>query len=176
MKNFKGQLNNEIILFKKHEHIVNIITRFVNNILLTLLFTIIVAYTVNKFTEDIIIPIIIILIPTSIILFFVIKFYKETYIIFTNKRVIKSVRNGLFSSHIKELTIDNIKQITTSNKGLLGRIFNYGNIEIRGYDEVDTVYFKALKKNKDLSIYISNVMSKLKEDGEINKIKPLKDN
>lgn len=171
MIKFEWQHENEIILFKKHENIISIIIRFINNSLLIIMFSLIISYVTNLFTDNLLISILILLTPIIIVIFFIVKFYKETYLIFTNKRIIKSVRNWLFTSHIKELTIDNIKQVTTTNDWILWKIFTYWNIEIRWYDEIDTVYFKALKRNKDISIYISKVISELKEKWDYEKIK-----
>lgn len=171
MDNFKWQHSNEKILLKRHEHFLSILLRNVNNLLLVLFFSLIIAYIYYLIQKSTLIPVLIIITPFIITLFFIVKFYNETYIIFTDKRILKSVRNGLFSSHSKELTNDNIKQVTTANNWILWRLFNYWNIEVRWYDEIDTIYFKAIKENKDISIYVSRVISYIKENWTNDEIK-----
>jgi hypothetical protein len=48
--------------------------------------------------------------------------YYKTYVIVTNKRVLKFVRNGLFSEHMKELKLDQLNEVSSTKQGILEKI------------------------------------------------------
>ena len=91
-------------------------------------------------------------------------FYKDTFLVVTNTKVLKSVRNGIFSSHIIELPLSRIRQIRANNNGICARIFRYWDLEIQGFEESSNMYFKAMPQNKKAMSAISCAIEEIKKN------------
>lgn len=173
-KKFPWQAKNEIVLLFTREHIIHFIRRNIPNIfiiiLISIVFSIITYFLINNILVNFFIGIIILLIWISIILFF----WYNTYLIITNKRIIKFVKNWLFSEHIKELKLDQLNELSTSKKGLLSKILNFWNIKIVWKDKENAIWFQWVKYPDEIILYISRLRDFLREnpDFPINKIKP----
>lgn len=164
-KIFEWQYQDEKVLFKKHEHYISTILRTIKNWFLVLVVSIILALITKSFLDNLILPIIIIIIPIITYVYFIKIFHDETFFIFTNRRAIKSVRNGIFASHLKELKLENIRQTTSNNFWILGKVFNYWNINVQWPDEATSLYFRNVPENKNLVLYISRMLDYIKKEG-----------
>lgn len=166
MQIFEWQYQDEQILFKKHESIASTIFRAIPMIIgFFVLGSIVstVVYYVSKSPNYSWVSACIFIVLLIIYIFFVIKFHKETYFVFTNKRAVKSVRNWLFAHHLKELKIENIKQTTCNNFWILGKICWYWNINVQWPDKETSLYFKNISENKAIVLYISRMTDYIKE-------------
>ncbi len=179
MQSFEWQYQDEKILFKRHENLASIIFRILPKtlaiIVLWVLFSFI-TYFVSQNISYALIPTWIFLIILFIYLFFVIKFHRETFFVFTDKRAVKSVRNWLFAHHLKELKIENIKQTTSNNLGILGKIFGYWNINVQWPEKETSLYFRNISENKAIVLYISRMIDFIKEKWEGADLREFKSN
>jgi len=154
---------NDTILIKKQEHIVSVFFRFIKSVAIFLAFAIMLSYIIHTLTWNIFF-ICFLLILTLIISFLYVRlFYKDTFLVVTNTKVLKSVRNGVFSSHVIELPLSRIRQIRANNNGLCAKLCCYWDIEIQGFEESSNMYFKAMTDNKKVMGIISQAIEHIKE-------------
>jgi ABC-type multidrug transport system fused ATPase/permease subunit len=78
----------------------------------------------------------------SLFLIFVV-YYLNVQII-TNIRIVDIDQVGLFSHRISELHIDKIEDVTSEVDGILGTLFNYGNVFIQTAAAVDQFEFSNI--------------------------------
>lgn len=64
-------------------------------------------------------------------LFLIFVFYYLNLQVITNLRVVDIDQVGLFSHTVSELHIDKIEDVTSETNGILGTIFNYGNVFVQ---------------------------------------------
>ncbi len=169
MQHFDWQYQDEKVLFKKHESTASSIFRAMPKIVVILILGSIsssIIYYASKNITYMWVSIWIFFVILCIYLFFVIKFHKETFFAFTNKRAVKSVRNWLFSHHLKELKIDNIKQTTSNNSWMLAKIFDYWNINVQWPETETSLYFRNISENKAIVLYISRMIDYIKQHGD----------
>jgi len=166
MQSFEWQYQDEKILFKKHESVASTISRTVPMVIGFLILWCIfstVVYYISKSVSYTWISIGIFWCILCVYLFFVIKFHRETFFVFTDKRAVKSVRNWLFAHHLKELKIENIKQTTSNNMWILWKIFGYWNINVQWPDKETSLYFRNIPENKAIVLYISRMIDFIKK-------------
>lgn len=161
MNNMKEMLGEDSVIIKKKEHILSVIMRFFKNVVIFLLLSIIVSYILYAILNSIIIVIIINIALIIWIIFYIKIFYDNTFLVVTDKKIIKSVRNWLFSSHIIELPLERIRQIRANNNGVLAKIFGYWDLEIQGFEESSNMYFRSMKWNKQTMSEISKLLGDL---------------
>ncbi len=179
MPTFTWQYHDEKILFKKYEHTASLIIRNLPRLLAIIALCSIITSSIFFFSKSTTytgISLFISFIIIVIFLYFIRLFHKETFFVLTNKRAIKSVRNGFFSSHIKELKIENIKQTTANNFWLFAKIFWYGNINVQGPEENTSLYFKSIPKNKKIVMYISRMIDYIQKNGSDTELWEYKEN
>jgi hypothetical protein len=104
----------------------------------------------------------------SIIIFIILIFlyyyiiYSKTNFIFTTRRIIKDVRNWIFSKHKKELKIMDIKSSLTNRKGFLQLILRVWNVKIEWTETNSAIYFTGIKEYSQVSNYIWRVIDYIK--------------
>lgn len=162
MEALQDFIGNDTVIIKKQEHIVSVIFRFIKGILIFLIFSSIIAFVTFLLTDTLIWSTIIVLVAFVISFLYVRIFYKDTFILVTDTKILKSVRNGIFSSHIIELPLSRVRQIRANNNWVFPKIFWYGDIEIQGYEENSNMYFKAMSQNKQAMSSISTAVEKMK--------------
>ena len=106
----------------------------------------------------------------SLFLIFVV-YYLNVQII-TNLRVVDIDQVGLFSHRISELHIDKIEDVTSEINGILGTLFNYGNVYVQTAAATDRFEFTnipdpAAVEKMILDLYEQN-SNFAKEGREIN--------
>jgi hypothetical protein len=74
-------------------------------------------------------------------LFLIITIYYLNIQIITNLRVVDVSQEGLFSHTISELHIDKIEDATSQTNGVLGTIFNYGDVFVQTAGTVERFDF-----------------------------------
>ena len=164
MEKIQDFIWDDTILLKKQEHIVSVFFRFVKWIVIFLVFSIMLAYIMSTLAIHIMFSLCIVIIALIISFFYVRLFYKDTYLVITNTKVLKSVRSWIFSSHIIELPLSRIRQIRANNNGILAKIFRYWDLEIQGFEESSNMYFKAMTQNKKAMSVISWAIEEIQKN------------
>lgn len=77
----------------------------------------------------------------TLALFLIFVFYYLNFQIITNIRIVDITQVGLFSHTISELHIDKIEDATSRISGVLGTIFNYGDVNIQTAGAVERFEF-----------------------------------
>ncbi|MFA5991130.1 MAG: PH domain-containing protein [Candidatus Doudnabacteria bacterium] len=80
----------------------------------------------------------------TLALFLIFIFYYLNVQIITDIRIVDITQVGLFSHTISELHIDKIEDATSNTKGILGTIFNYGDVYIQTAGTVDRFEFESV--------------------------------
>ncbi len=164
MDKVKELIWDDTIFLKKQEHVISVFFRFLKNISIFFIFSLMLSYILYTLIQNAFLSIFIIVWSIIMSIFYIRIFYKDTYIILTNTKILKSVRNWLFSSHIIELPLSRIRQIRANNNGIFAKIFWYGDIEIQGFEESSNMYFKAMSQNKQAMREISNAIEWMKQN------------
>ena len=74
-------------------------------------------------------------------LFLIFVFYYLNIQIITNIRIVDITQTGLFSHTISELHIDKIEDVTSQTTGVLGTVFNYGDVFVQTAGTVERFEF-----------------------------------
>jgi len=96
--------------------------------------------------------------------FIMYNFWIDTRFILTNKRIIKFVKNWLFSEHMKELKIDRLNELIFTKKWLIQKFFNYWNIKIIWNDRENVIWFVGVSYPDEIVSYISRLRDFLREN------------
>jgi len=80
--------------------------------------------------------------------------------VITNLRVIDEF--GVFSHNSKESPLDKINNITY-NQSVLGRVFNYGNVQIQTAAEIGSTTYHTVEKPKELKDTITLMQEEYKK-------------
>lgn len=161
MKEFKWQYSDEKILFRIKENLVSFIfLKFwfiFSFIILIVIVSLILFYLNFKFLW-------ISLIIVSVIFIFVYYWflYKDSFLIFTTRRIIKQIRNWVFFKHRKELKIMDIKSTLSNKKGFLQTLLRIWNIKIEWTEKEWNIYFSWIKEYSEISNYIGRVIDYIK--------------
>ncbi len=74
-------------------------------------------------------------------LFLIWEFYYLNVDIVTSIRIVDVTQTGLFSHTIAEMHIDKIEDVTSETNGILGTIFDYGNVYVQTAGTVERFEF-----------------------------------
>jgi hypothetical protein len=155
---------NDSVIIKKQEHIISVMLRHTKGIFIFVVFSVLISIILYMSTAKLVFPLLIVSSSLVVSFFYVRLFYKNTFLVLTNTKILKSVRNGIFSSHIIELPLTRVRQIRANNNGILAKIFEYWDVEIQWYEESSNMYFKAMSNNKIAMTKISSAIEQLKEN------------
>ena len=158
---FKGQYSDEKVLFNIKENIINFIFKKLYILISLLIFSGLISGLVFYFMWSIYFIITVIVFIFLIFLYYY-TIYSNTNFIFTTRRIIKDVRNWIFSKHRKELKIMDIKSSLTNKKGLIQVILRVGNIKIEWTETNSAIYFTGIKEYSQVSNYIWRVIDYIK--------------
>ena len=164
MEKIQEFLWNDTILLKKQEHIVSVLLHFLKSISIFFIFSIMLSYIIYTIFWSIFFSSLLFIIVIIFSFFYVRMFYKDTFLVITNTKVLKSVRNGLFSSHIIELPLSRIRQIRANNTWICAKICWYWDLEIQGFEESSNMYFRAMSDNKKAMSVISSAIEDIKKN------------
>jgi uncharacterized membrane protein YdbT with pleckstrin-like domain len=56
--------------------------------------------------------------------------YQQSHLTVTDKNVIQVLQVGLFNRKISQLSLANVEDVTSEQKGVVANFFNYGNVKI----------------------------------------------
>lgn len=161
MKEFKWQYSNEKVLFKIREHIISFIFSKFWMIFTSILLASIISFLLFYFEKNLFAIIFIIFYLLFIIIYYFIL-YKDSFLYFTSRRVIKQIRNWIFFRHRKELKIIDIKSSMSNKKGFFQTILRIWNLKIEWTEKEANIYFSWLKEYQELSNYIWRVIDYIK--------------
>lgn len=172
---FKGQYADETLLLKKHE---NIISFSLAKIYIVIIYLVLATaiYAVSRYIFEMtslgIIGAVIILLWW---LFYLRYQYTNTWMVITDKRVLKLVKSSLFVDHRRELKLVDIKA-TLVRRNICNILFGYGTIEVQGTDMDSHVYFRGVRHHEDIVNYLSKIIDIAKNHPErLSEVKVYKD-
>ncbi|MEK7161996.1 MAG: PH domain-containing protein [Patescibacteria group bacterium] len=96
----------------------------------------------------------------TLALFLIFVFYYLNIQIITNIRIVDIDQVGLFSHTISELHIDKIEDVTSNTNGILGTIFNYGDIYVQTAGTVERFEFDNVPNPADIEKLILDLYEK----------------
>ena len=161
MKEFAGQYSDEKILFKVKENTISFVFNKIWIIFSFIILMVIVSAILIYFKYTILVFIIIIL-TIALISAYYWFLYKDSYLIFSTRRIIKQIRNWLFFRHRKELKILDIKSSMSNKKWFLQTILRIWNIKIEWTEKEWNIYFSWINNYADISNYIGRVIDYIK--------------
>ena len=160
-KEFSGQYSDEKILFKVKQNLVSFIfSKFWVIFSFVILISLI---SVGLFYFDYnLIAILLIIISIFLIVVYYLFLYKDSFLYFTTRRVIKQIRNWLFFRHRKELKIMDIKSSMSNKKGFMQTLLRIWNIKIEWTEKEWNIYFFGVKEYEGLANYVGRVIDYIK--------------
>jgi energy-coupling factor transporter transmembrane protein EcfT len=160
-KEFKWQYSWEKVLFKIKEHILSFIISKIWVVIAFVIFITILAFILVYFGYKII-AFIIVIISFLLILFYYWFLYKDSFLYFTSRRVIKQIRNWIFFKHRKILKILDIKWAMSNKKWFLQTFLRIWNIKIEWTEKEANIYFVWIKEYEEIANYIARVVDYIK--------------
>ena len=168
MQRFPGQAKDEKILFFAREHWIEAIrsNRVGFNLILFLIIWIVLL--------DLIFPdymrainLVGILLIVAVGLYILMR-HHNTFLIITNKRVLKQVKTAIFSIHKKEIRLDQIVQAVYSKKWIWENLLKFGSIKIVATAKEATLWFRWISLPDEVVAYISRLRDFLAQNPDVN--------
>lgn len=78
---------------------------------------------------------------TVFMLFLITTTYWQTKLLLTNRGIIQVLQHGIFHRKISRLSMSDIEDVTTEQKGLLPTLFNYGILHVETSGELKNFAF-----------------------------------
>lgn len=171
MKTFVWQAKDERILFFWRENIIRyLIYQFFSFIIMLVWFFIIwILFVVFRnfdwiFSTVVIIFLLIVFLFILFRIFLIFYFWTQTYLVITNKRIIKFVRNWLFTSHIREITIFSLQECVAKYTWFIDKVLNCWIVSFIWKDEKIVITFYWLSNPDEVSMYASRLRDFLIEN------------
>jgi hypothetical protein len=70
--------------------------------------------------------------------------FHHNFLVITNRHVIKVEQHGLFSQETAQLELSRVQDVTGTRHGVMGTIFNYGDIEIETAGAQENFIFRCV--------------------------------
>jgi len=67
--------------------------------------------------------------------------YKQSYLVITDKNITQVLQGGLFQRKISQLTMANVEDVTSEQRGIFASIFNFGILKIETAGEQANFHF-----------------------------------
>lgn len=77
----------------------------------------------------------------AIVLAAMVRVYKQSELIVTDKSLIQIIQRSLFSRKVSRLSMSNVEDVNAEKRGIWATIFNYGTLTIETAGEVDNFIF-----------------------------------
>ena len=168
-KEFSGQYSDEKILFKVKENLISFIfSRFW--IIFSFMIFIAILSAILFYLKYSLIATVILILSFLWIIFYYWFLYKDSFLYFTSRRVIKQIRNWIFFRHRKELKIMDIKSSMSNKKWFLQTLLRIWNIKIEWTEKEWNIYFSWIKEYEDLANYIGRIIDYIKLNGHTDNI------
>jgi hypothetical protein len=161
MKEFSWQYSDEKILFKIKENLISFIfSKFW--VIFSFIVLVSIIWIILYYFEYKIISAILIVVWIIFIIIYYWFLYKDSFLYFTTRRVIKQIRNWLFFRHRKELKIMDVKSSMSNKKWFLQTVLRIWNIKIEWTEKEWNIYFSGIKEYSEVSNYIWRVIDYVK--------------
>jgi len=157
MKRFPWQAKNEKVLFFSKEHYFHYFIRKLSTFWIVIWVSLFVWFIFYFIEQNFNISLMLFLILMILGLSYMLYLYHKTYVILTNKRILKFVRNGIFSEHMKELKLDQLNEVSSAKMWILEKVFQIWNIKIVWKDKENVIWFQGIKYPKEVVLYISRL-------------------
>ena len=172
-KIFKGQYSDEEVLFMGREHWLSFLLHTLLTYLPLLLLSAIVAWVAGLILDSDILAVSLFVALALVPFAYFVPLYRQTHLIITTRRVIKSVRHGFFLAHLREIRFDHISQMRSDRAGWAGYLFGYGHIDISSSNiSGGSVYFRGIRRPESIIRYLSRVVDYIRLHGHTNAITP----
>ena len=169
MKDFKWQYSDEKILFKVKENLISFVFSKIWVIFSFIILIIILSIWLYYF-EYKILSIILVVLSALLIFAYYWFLYKDSFLYFTTRRIIKQIRNGIFFRHRKELKIMDIKSSMSNKRWFLQTLLRVWNIKIEWTEKESNIYFSGIKEYSEISNYLWRVIDYVKLNGHSDNI------
>ncbi|UFX82960.1 PH domain-containing protein [Candidatus Absconditicoccus praedator] len=163
-KIFPGQAVNEKVLFFGRENILRYIFHNFNYIMIFLGLGFFFSLFLVMFFDLLFATVFFIIFVSFCIGFLFVVFWYNTYLVITNKRIMKFLKNGIFKNSSQEITIYSLQESTYKYNGFLDRILNCGNVSFYGKDQNIVIWFKGIKHPEEVTRYTSRLRDFLIEN------------
>ena len=161
MKTFPGQHKNEKVLYLTTEHPISFLNHNIGKIFVFTMLGFFIFFLIWFFIWYTLIWLITgLAIALGGITYLFLTRIKTKYII-TNKRVIKFTKSGAFIFYKKEIALADIKENIATQKWILNKIFNLGNVKIIWWG---IIWFRGIKYPEEVSSYLWRLANFLKEN------------
>jgi len=157
MKTFQWKAKNEKILYYSTENMFYYVYKDFLTYIVIFGLSLFVAFIIYLVFENILFSMVIIFLINFVYILYKWYLHHKTYVIVTNKRILKFVRNGLFSEHMKELKLDQLNEVSSAKVGFVEKLFKLGNIKVVGKDKENVIWFKWIKYPQEVVLYISRL-------------------
>lgn len=145
----------EVVILESHRHWVNIAPFFASTAIIVFAGFFAIGYIgANPDTASQVLPGLSVGIITPIvafldvlafaILFFAYVVYRQNRIVLTNMHFIQINQTGLFGRTLSKLSLDELQDVRGTRKGILGTIFNYGEILIETAGNEANFFFRPV--------------------------------
>lgn len=164
LKKFPWQAKNERILFESREHILSYLWNKLSKIFIVVWLLFFIWILMYVFSIHSIIIFTTIGVFFVLILFLLYFFWYNTYFILTNKRILKFIRNWLFTEYIKDLKLDQLNELSSTKKWIIQKIFNIWNIKIVWKGEGNVIWYKWIYCPNEVVAYTSRLRDFIREN------------
>ncbi len=83
---------------------------------------------------------------TLLVLFLASFVYRQSYLIITNKNVVQVLQKGLFTRQVSELSMANIEDVSSFQRGVFATMFNFGRMVVETAGEQNNFVFSYCPK------------------------------
>jgi hypothetical protein len=171
---FPGQQDNEEIHLVVREHWIIFVMRFLS----WLVFALVLMgaeWAINTYLPSF----------TGTIYMYAFNLFKDVYMMFlllglliiwtiyylniqiiTNERIVDITQNSLVNHTISELHLSHIEDVTSEVKGILGTMFNYGNVYVQTAGAVDRFTFSRVPNPAKTEKLILDLYEQLPEEAK----------
>lgn len=172
---FPGQRKDESVFIFIRRHPVSYIIAgwiFILMILLGIIGYLIIYFSPSLVREIYNIAVIVInlylLFAISFTFVAVLDYYFDIHIV-TDRRVVDIDQNRLFNRQIDELSLEDIEDVSSTVGGILGTVFNFGNVEIQTAGTKPNFIFENIPSPREVTQLILDLADQAKRGVSISK-------
>ena len=156
MKIFQWQAKDEKVLFFSREYMLHYVVNRLFDIA-SIIWVGLVVMVLLYMLVDQLASIIFFVIGILCLIYILITFWKNTFIIVTNRRILKYVKDWIFSHHVKELKIYNLQETIANCRWIFDKVFDCGTLSFIGKDEQTEIHFVWIKNPEEIVMYVSRI-------------------
>jgi|SRR3989344_2456829 len=106
-----------------------------------------------------------------LVLFLIWLFYYLNVQIITDRRIVDIDQVGLFFHEVSELHIENIEDVTSDVSGILGTIFNYGDVFVQTAGTIERFEFSDVPNPGTINKLILDIYEQIPAERRIHALK-----